>query len=132
MTPTVFMTYAGPCIILIFQQLHNFLSSQRAKKTQDAVAAAKLEAEATAYAAKRAAELSAAAAKADLQRAVAVTGNRIENTHQAAAVKLETINTLVNGNLQAEKEKNAALAAQVAQLAAELTRLRAIPGQPPA
>jgi hypothetical protein len=127
MSSTEFMTYAGPCIILIFQQLHNLLSSRRAKKTQDAVASAKLEAEITAAAAKDAAELAAFRAKVDLRNAVAATAGSIAATKQAAAEKLETIHTLVNGNLQAEKDKNAALAAQVTQLTAELAVLRGNP-----
>jgi len=83
MSPKEFMSYAGPVIILLVQQLHNWQSKKQADKTIESINAAR--------------KIAADAA-------------------QSQGQKLETVHSLVNGNLQSLKDENARLQAEIAAL----------------
>jgi ABC-type enterochelin transport system substrate-binding protein len=83
MSPKEFMEYAGPVIILIVQQLHNWQSRKQADETLAQIEAAK--------------KAAAAAATQSSQ-------------------KLDSVHTLVNGNLTALKDENEKLKAELAAL----------------
>lgn len=87
LSPKEFMEYAGPVIILIVQQLHNWQSKKQADETL---------------------------AKIETARKQAVTA-----AHETTD-KLDTVHTLVNGNLTALKDENEELKVELAALKAAM------------